>query len=159
VQNRFAIAQQVKIVRANSIEGIQQLPDAHLDVIYIDANHQYEYVLRDLMEARKKLKAGGIMQMNDFYEGPGGAEQNLGVMGAVNTFVKRYDFHYVAMSYGAYCDVVLTENPSSAYVQEFIANLNNSDLTFIGISNPLVPNIRYKLYRKANGNTRYLAML
>ena len=159
VKSRFAHAPQVKVVRANSIEGIQSLPDSHFDVMYVDANHQYEYVLRDMMEARKKLKPGGIMQMNDFYEGPGGAEQNLGVMGAVNTFVKRYDFHYVAMSYGSYADVTITDDPTSPYVKEFIANLNNSDLTFVGISDPLVPNIRYKFYRKANGDTRFLALL
>ena len=159
VKSRFAHAPQVKVVRENSIEGIQSLPDSHFDVMYVDANHQYEYVLRDMMEARKKLKPGGIMQMNDFYEGPGGAEQNLGVMGAVNTFVKRYDFHYVAMSYGSYADVTITDDPTSSYVREFITNLNNSDLTFVGISDPLVPNIRYKFYRKANGDTRFLALL
>jgi Methyltransferase domain len=159
VQSRFAQAHHVKILRENSVEGIRGIPDAHFDVIYIDANHQYEHVLRDMTEARKKLKPGGIMQMNDFYEGPGGAEQNLGVMGAVNTFVKRYDFHYVAMSHGAYSDVMLAEDPSSPYVKEFVSNLNDSDLTFIGISDPLVPNIRYKLYRKASGQNRYLAML
>jgi len=159
VRSRFANAGVVKIIRANSFEGIMALPDTHFDVMYIDANHQYEYVLRDMMEARKKLKPGGIMQMNDFYEGPGGAEQNLGVMGAVNTFVKRYDFHYVAMSYGSYADVMITDDPTSSYVKQFIANLNNSDLTFVGISDPLVPNIRYKFYRKANGDTRFLAML
>jgi hypothetical protein len=54
---------------------------------------------------------------------------------------------------------MLTDDPTSPYVQQFIVNLNNSDLTFIGISDPLVPNVRYKLYRKANGETRYLAML
>ena len=78
---------------------------------------------------------------------------------AVNTFVKRYDFHYVAMSYGSYADVTITDDPTSPYVREFIANLNNSDLTFVGISDPLVPNIRYKFYRKANGDTRFLALL
>jgi hypothetical protein len=159
VKSRFAQARQVKIVRANSIEGIQSLPDNHFDVMYIDANHQYEYVLRDMMEARKKLKRGGVIQMNDFYEGPGGAEQNLGVMGAVNTFVKRYDFHYIAMSYGSYADLTITDDPSSPYVLEFINNLNNSDLTFVGISDVLVPNVRYKQYRKTNGDVRYLAML
>jgi hypothetical protein len=77
----------------------------------------------------------------------------------VNTFVKRYDFHYIAMSYGSYADVTLTDDPSSPYVQEFINNLNNSDLTFVGISDVLVPNVRYKQYRKTNGDVRYLAML
>ncbi len=159
VQRRFAQTTNVKIIRGNSAEAIRGLPDCHFDVIYIDANHQYEYVLRDMMEARKKLKPGAIMLLNDFYEGPGGAEQNLGVMGAVNTFVKRYDFHYVAMSHGSYADVALTDDPGSPYVRQFLANLNNSDLVFIGISDALVPNIRYKLYKKQSGGLRYLAML
>jgi hypothetical protein len=159
VTSRFANAPQVKVIRANSIEGIQSLRDKHFDVMYVDANHQYEYVLRDLVEARKKLKPGGVMLMNDFYEGPGGAEQNLGVIGAVNTFVKRYDFHYIAMTHGAYADLALTDDPTSPFVREILSNLNDSDLQFIGISDPLVPNIRYKALQKANGETRYLAML
>jgi hypothetical protein len=159
VKSRFSNAANVKIIRANSIEGIQTLPDAHFDVMYIDANHQYEYVLRDLMEARKKLKPGAVMLMNDFYEGPGGAEQNLGVMGAVNTFVKRYNFYYIAMTHGSYADVALTDDPGSPFVGQILTNLNNSDLMFIGISDAFVQNIRYKLLRKENGDLRYIAML
>jgi hypothetical protein len=159
VKTRFAKEVAVKIIRADSIDGIMGLPDNHFDVMYIDANHQYEYVLRDMMEARKKLKSGAIMLMNDFYEGPGGVEQNLGVMGAVNAFVKRFDFHYVAMSYGSFADVAITDDPASPFVLEFLKNLNNSDLVFIGISDPFVQNLRYKLYRKENGELRYLPML
>jgi SAM-dependent methyltransferase len=159
VRDRFAQCANVKIVRARSIEAMRELGDGHFDVMYIDANHQYEYALRDMMEARKKLKPGGIMLLNDFYEGPGGAEQNLGVIGAVNTFVKRYDFHYVAMTHGAYSDLALTDDPQSAFVAEFLANLKDSDLVFIGIPDAIVPNIRYKLYQKPNGELRYLALL
>lgn len=159
VKGRFAHAANVKIIRAKSAEAIRSFADAQFDVMYIDANHQYEYVLRDLMDARRKLKPGGIMMLNDFYEGPGGAEQNLGVIGAVNTFVKRTGFTYLAMSHGSYADVTLTDDPGSPFVKEFLANLNNSDLAFIGIPDALVPNIQYKLYRKQNGELRYLALL
>jgi hypothetical protein len=159
VKTRFAGAGNVKIIRANSVDGIAGLPDQHFDVMYVDANHQYEYVLRDMMEVRKKLKQGGIMLLNDFYEGPGGAEQNLGVMSAVNTFVKRYGFHYLAMSHGSFADVALTDDPTSPTVHQFLANLVNSNLVFIGISDSFVPNVRYKLYKKSNGETRYVAFL
>lgn len=159
VTQRFAGNPAVKIVRDDSLKAVSALPDGHFDVIYIDANHQYEFVLRDMMAARKKLKPGAIMLMNDFYEGPGGSEQNLGVMGAVNTFVKRYDFHYVAMTHGSFADVALTDDPGSPFVREFLKNLNNSELTFIGISDALVPNLRYKLLRKESGQLRYVAML
>jgi SAM-dependent methyltransferase len=158
VRSRFAGAANVNVIRANSVEGIQGLTDGHFDVIYIDANHQYEYALRDMMEARKKLKPGGILLLNDFYEGPGGAEQNLGVVGATNTFVKRYDFHYVAMTYGSYADLAVTEDPGSEFVKEFLDNLKNSALLLIGLPDAIVPNMRYKVYRKPDGELRYLPL-
>lgn len=159
VMDRFSRSQKVKVTRSDSLEGIQALQNEYFDVMYIDANHQYEYVLRDMMEARKKLKPGGIMLLNDFYEGPGGAEQNLGVIGAVNTFVKRHGYHYLAMTHGAYADVALTDNPASPFVTEFLNNLKNSDFIFVGIPDSIVPNVRYRTYRKGNGELRYLALL
>jgi hypothetical protein len=63
------------------------------------------------------------------------------------------------MTHGSFADVALTDDPGSPLVRQFLANLNNSDLVFIGISDPFVQNIRYKLYRKENGDVRYLAML
>jgi hypothetical protein len=149
----------VKIIRAESLEGIRQLSDQYFDIMYIDANHQYDYVLRDMMEARKKLKRGGVLIMNDFYEGPGGVEQNLGIMAAVNTFVKRYGYNYIGMSHGSFADVALTDDPTSPLVRAFLTNLKNSDLVFIGVSDPFVQNIRYKLYKKDNGEIRYVAFV
>ena len=159
VVSRFSTNTNVKILRGKSSTLIKTLPDTYFDLMYVDANHQYEAVLRDMIDAKSKLKPGAIMMMNDFYEGPGGAEQNLGVMGAVNTFVKRYNFHYIAMSHGSYADVMLTDNPASPFVQKFLYSLNNSELQFIGISDALVPNVRYKVYRKDDGDLRYVAML
>src|SRR5262249_23301858 len=105
VLSLFAGESRVSIIRDNSFDGLAGLKEKSFDVIYIDANHQYEFVLRDMMEARHKLKPGGIMMLNDFYEGPGGAEQNLGVVCATTTFVKRFEYYYLAMSHGPYADV------------------------------------------------------
>jgi hypothetical protein len=158
VTDRFAGAPNVEIIRQESVKGIDSIPDAHLDVIYIDANHQYEYALRDMMHARKKLKRGGIMMMDDCYEGPGGYEQNLGVMGAVNTFVKRHDYAYLCATCGSFANVSLTDDPTSPFVREFLDNLKESELQFIGVSDALVPNLRYKLYRKRNGDCRWVPL-
>jgi hypothetical protein len=159
VTARFSAVEAVEVIRAESTKGIDRLPDASLDVIYIDANHQYEYVLRDMLHAKPKLKPGGIMFMDDFYEGPGGYEQNDGVMGAVNSFVKRYDYIYLAASCGSFANVALTDDPNSAIVRRFLDNLMNSDYQFVGVADVLVPNLRYKLYRKRDGSFRYVALL
>jgi SAM-dependent methyltransferase len=159
VVTQFRNDSRVNVIRNNSFEAISSLKDKYFDVIYIDANHQYEFVLRDLMEARHKLKPGGLIIMNDFYEGPGGAEQNLGVLCATTTFAKRFDYFYVAMTHGAYADVALTDDPTSDLVKSFLHNLMCSDLTFVGINDAVVPNIRYKLFEKADGGVRYVALL
>jgi hypothetical protein len=159
VLNLFGKDDRVKIIRKNSFEALASLNDRYFDVIYIDANHQYEYALRDMMEARHKLKPGGLMMLNDCYEGPGGAEQNFGVLAAATTFVKRYDYFFLAMSHGSCADAAMTDDPSSELVKAFLQNLMNSDLTFIGINDAVVPNIRYKLFKKPDGTLRYVAML
>ena len=96
--NRQRIEWRRRVFHANDEFSI---PDSHFDVMYVDANHQYEYVLRDMMEARKKLKPGGIMQMNDFYEGPGGVEQNLGVVRKVASHAVVIDTGRVGYEGGA----------------------------------------------------------
>jgi hypothetical protein len=159
VKTRFAEVPAVQVIRERSTTAIDSLPDVHLDVIYIDANHQYEHVLRDMMHARKKMKPGGIMLMDDFYEGPGGYEQNEGVMAAVNTFVKRHEYVYLAMTCGSFANVALTDDPTSPFVRQFLEALKDSEFQFIGISDVLVPNLRYKLYRKQDGGFRYVPML
>jgi hypothetical protein len=159
VLNLFAKDDRVKVIRGDSFETLAGLDDKYFDVIYIDANHQYEFALRDMMEARHKLKPGGIIMLNDCYEGPGGAEQNFGVLAAATTFAKRYDYYYLAMSHGSCADAAITDDPTSELVTTFLQNLMSSNLTFIGINDAIVPNIRYKLFKKPDGGLRYVAML
>jgi len=63
------------------------------------------------------------------------------------------------MSCGPFGNVALTDEPSSPFVRQYLENLKDSEFQFIGISDVLVPNLRYKLYRKQNGDLRYVAML
>lgn len=158
VKSRFLHEPRVKIIRANSIEGIAQLLPQSLDVAYVDASHEYEDVLSDLLAVESKITDDGVIVMNDFYEGPGGEEQNLGVMAAANTFAKRKDFFFIAMSHGPYCDCILARNPNGTLVTQFLENLNNSDLTLIGISDALVPNMRYQAVGRKKSDRRILLM-
>ena len=50
-----------------SKEGLATLPDDSVDLIYVDGDHEYSGVCADLEIARRKVRIGGIIAMNDYY--------------------------------------------------------------------------------------------
>ena len=59
------------LIRAFSHEAVGQI-DEPVDVVYIDGNHQYDYVMRDLDIWYDKLAPGGLL-CGDDYNFSGGA--------------------------------------------------------------------------------------
>lgn len=58
------------LVRKRSDEAIPYLP-AKVDFVFIDGNHDYDYVIKDLRMYEPLVKKGGIMAAHDFNTGPG----------------------------------------------------------------------------------------
>ena len=85
VKARFANSPQVTIHRAYSTDALALFPDAHLDWVYIDGNHLYEYVKQDLELSLRKTKVGGLITVDDYGEGGWWAG---GVKKAVDEFAK-----------------------------------------------------------------------
>lgn len=56
-------------LRGESTEMAKQVPDKTLSLVYVDADHSYEGVLRDVAAWRPKLLRGGVMAFHD-YENP-----------------------------------------------------------------------------------------
>ncbi len=72
VQARFArgiAAGRLKIQRGYSDAVIGGFPDAYFDWIYIDGNHLYEFVQKDLELAWRKVRPGGVICGDDYGEG------------------------------------------------------------------------------------------
>ena len=72
VCNRFdqkIHAGQVKVHRGYSIEILQQFPDEYFDWVYIDGNHLYEFVKKDLEVSFQKVKPGGYITGDDYHDG------------------------------------------------------------------------------------------
>lgn len=57
----------MKIIRKRSTEAAPEFHTATLDWVYIDANHDYAFVLQDLEAWFPKVKVGGIIGGHDFY--------------------------------------------------------------------------------------------
>ena len=59
VRGRFAETRNVEVLKMDIAQAAGRFADGSLDVIYLDANHTYEFVLRDLYTWFPKLRPGG----------------------------------------------------------------------------------------------------
>jgi hypothetical protein len=114
VTNRFK--SQVKdetviIQQGCSWELLEKFEDEYFDFLYIDANHQYDAVKKDLEVSRKKIKEGGLIGLNDYIFYDHVNSLKVGVVEAVNEFCNKYDFEIVCFAFSTrmYCDVTLRE--------------------------------------------------
>lgn len=80
-------AEQVKVHRGYSTDILQQFPDQYFDWVYIDGNHLYEYVKKDLELSLLKVKAGGYITGDDYTSG---GWWEGGVKKAVDEFAENH---------------------------------------------------------------------
>ena len=142
----------VTFVRQDSIKGLDTVvaqleerspPRKHLDLAYIDADHQYEYVLRDLMLWGEHIAPEGILMLNDCCHSENGLAQNLGVLEAVSHFVKRSDFVPLVLTNTDFSDVILARHGSAAQ-QHVDRLLEHSIIPFVEVPDSLLPAARVK---------------
>lgn len=72
------------LIRKFSMDAVKDFEDESLDFVYIDGNHDFKYVLEDIVEWSKKVKRGGIVAGHDYYH-----FNNSGVIEAVDMYVKQ----------------------------------------------------------------------
>ena len=76
----------IKWIREKSINALKDIPDK-LDFVYIDGNHEYEFVREDIKNYYPKIKKGGILGGHDFYNGF--CQEHNGVINAVTEFIVK----------------------------------------------------------------------
>lgn len=67
-QNVKAFKDKVTFVTKKSEDAVDDIPN-DLDFVYIDGNHSYEYVKKDIEMYYPKVKPGGILGGHDFRAG------------------------------------------------------------------------------------------
>ena len=59
-----------KVLRMDTVEAAGQIDDGTLDMVFIDADHSHQAVLKDISAWKPKIRKGGIMMGHDIsYEG------------------------------------------------------------------------------------------
>ena len=75
------------IIKRNSTEAAKLIADGCLDFVYIDAAHDYANVKADIEAWAEKVRPGGIVSGDDYYEFPSGDGE---VIPAVDEYVAKH---------------------------------------------------------------------
>ncbi|MBI4534565.1 MAG: class I SAM-dependent methyltransferase [Candidatus Melainabacteria bacterium] len=155
LKNKYAQDKRVRLHRGYSHEVGSQFPDKHFDFVYLDASHTYADVLRDLLVYSEKLKDGGIIMGDDFYdtlERPSDYKY-VGTVQAVSQFLKRSSFKCCAITGPSESNFVLYKQ-NSPYLEHFFDQLYRSQLLFIEINDSQLANYCAKTFTSTTGYER-----
>lgn len=75
----------VEYIVKPSLIAADDIPDGSLDFVYIDAAHDFDNVMLDLIMWGKKVRKGGIISGHDYYY-----HYTVGVLTAVDTYAKAH---------------------------------------------------------------------
>lgn len=91
----------VALVRKSSMEAAKEVRDESLDFVFIDADHKYNAVKKDITLWSKKVKAGGIVSGHDYYVFK--FSGNRGVIDAVDEYTREHghQLHTTVQDWGA----------------------------------------------------------
>jgi len=89
VVNKFSKKKGVQIHREFSNAVFSSFEDEYFDWVYVDGNHNYEFVLQDLRNYASKIKNNGYLTGDDYLWTSPELNGDLPVKRAVNDFIKE----------------------------------------------------------------------
>ena len=78
----------VKYIRMHSLDAAKEIEDESLDFVYIDAMHDFDNVMMDIIVWSKKVRCGGIISGHDYHNAHG-----YGVTQAVMSYTYMHNIH------------------------------------------------------------------
>jgi hypothetical protein len=99
----------IEVHAGDSSSVINSFPDCYFDGIYIDGDHYYDGVKRDILSSVSKLKPGGFLIFNDYTAWSPGSMSKCGVARAVNEFINKegWRVYALALQGSGYYDIAI----------------------------------------------------
>lgn len=69
LENLKPISDNIDIIKNDSILESKNYVDGYFDIVYIDASHEYEYVIEDIKHWLPKVKEKGVICGDDYING------------------------------------------------------------------------------------------
>jgi hypothetical protein len=116
VNSRFAEHKNVTVLRGWTYDLIPTVEDNSLDYVYIDADHSYEGMKRDLKLIQSKLKPDGLLMGHDYEMNFAKAKiaWKFGVQQAVDEFCQETDYRLMAKAMDGCVSFCLQRERSSS---------------------------------------------
>ena len=89
VKNRFINKKGVEIMKMDSLSASQKFSDNYFDFVYLDANHDYDFILSDLKAWFPKVKNQGIL-FGDDYNRPYGVNKAVAEFAYENKLIVHF---------------------------------------------------------------------
>ena len=124
----------IELHEGDSSTILSSFPDEYFDWIYIDADHAYEGVCKDIQQGYTKVKPDGMIVFNDYTNWSVCEIIPYGVTKAANEFCIANDWEvvFLALQSLGYHDIAIRKNTGEKEVriqlQEAKSELENSQL-------------------------------
>jgi SAM-dependent methyltransferase len=150
---RFEDDPRVRVHRQYSYKAAAGFADGYFDFVYLDGDHHYEFVLRDLEAFAAKLKPGGLLFGHDFFENAFARDEHYGVVEAVGTFLKRTDFCLVMLTWEPFSTFCLARR-LDGFAGAFLRGLFESEVQMIELPDALAASYQDKGYQRSDGSVK-----
>lgn len=74
------------VIRKRSMDALTDIADRSLDFVFIDGNHDFDFVVMDVIHWSKKVRKNGIIMCHDYYP-----FSDCGVMNAVDSYTRSHN--------------------------------------------------------------------
>lgn len=79
------------LIRSTGIDAARSFDDSSIDFVYIDGDHSYDFVSKDIEAWWPKIRSGGILSGHDYCWGHKQRNIPFGVMQAVDEHISNYN--------------------------------------------------------------------
>jgi hypothetical protein len=89
----------ITYIRAQSLEAVSHIIDGALDFVFLDGNHDFDFIVRDIIAWAPKVRRGGCVAGHDYK--PEGAEKTpipFGVIEAVDGYTHAHKIRPVFLT-------------------------------------------------------------
>jgi hypothetical protein len=89
----YNFGRRAALIRELSEDAVSLFSDRSLDFVYIDANHSYDAVEKDILLWEPKIRKGGVLSGHDYLNGPTHNGAVNEVKSAVDDWAKAFSKH------------------------------------------------------------------